>query len=305
MGKFSTKTFFMIAGLVLIWGLCWPIYKLALAYTPPILFSGMRALFGGLMLLVFLIPSWQKMKWRQNWSVYCISALFNTILFFGLQTIGLMYMPGGLFSVLVYAQPVLIGVFGWLLLGERMSVIKVAGLVIGFLGVIAVSAGSLSGKISAIGVILALLTAISWAIGVIYVKRVGHRVDSMWLVCLQCVIGGLVLSALGSAMESWSSIVWNGTYLTGLIYGSVFGVPLAFIMYFKLVNAGEASKVASFTFLVPLIAVLVGTVFLGEPFTYSLLTGLIFIVLSIYFVNYTGKKRKLKLAGEMTCDALE
>lgn len=274
-----------ITFLVLVWGLCWPIYKITLAYTPPLLFAGMRPLIGGLLLSMLCFPKRKSIKWRENWRIYCISALLNTVLYFGIQTIGLMYLPGGLFSVIVYFQPVLIGIFAWLWLSETMSTIKIVGLITGFIGVIAVSVGGISGQASILGIILAMITAISWAIGVIYVKKVSPHVDSLWLVALQSVLGGVVLTCSGLGIESWSSITWNGTYLFGLIFGSTLGIPMAFIIYFKLVNSGEASKVASYTFLVPLIAVLFGTLFLGEPFTLSLLVGLILIVSSIYFVN--------------------
>ncbi|WP_026572936.1 DMT family transporter [Bacillus sp. UNC438CL73TsuS30] len=303
MRRFSPKTFAAIAGLVLIWGFSWPLYKVALAYTPPILFAGMRPLIGGILLSTILIPQWKKIKWRENWRTYCISALLNTFLFFGLQTIGLNFLPGGLFSVLVYFQPVLIGLLGWLWLGERMSIIKITGLVVGFLGVAAVSSEGFTGHVSILGIVLALATAIFWAIGVIYVKKVSHKVDSLWMVGLQSLIGGMVLTGIGIVTEDWSSIVWNGKYLFGLSYGSILGVAAAYILYFKLVNSGEATKVASFTFLVPLIAVLVGTVFLGEKFTYSLLVGLILIVISIYFVNHSGKKHELKTKEPITFDA--
>ncbi|WP_309567323.1 EamA family transporter, partial [Bacillus thuringiensis] len=53
-----------------------------------------------------------------------------------------------------------------------------------------------------------------------------------------------------------------------------------------LINAGEASKVGTFTFLVPIIAVFIGTVFLDEPVTYRLVVGLLLVGVSIYFVNY-------------------
>lgn len=292
MGKLFTKTPLSIAFLVLIWGLSWSIYKMALPYTPPILFAGMRSFFGGLLLSIFLIPKWKKIKWRENWIRYCISALLNAILFYGLQTVGLMYLPGGLFSVLVYFQPVLIGLFAWMWLGEKMSLIKIGGLVMGFLGILVISSDGLTGNVSFLGVILAILTAISWALGVIYVKKESEKVDSMWMVALQFIIGGAILTGIGTGVESWSSIVWNVHYLIGLGFGATFGIPIAFVLYFKLINAGDASKVASFTFLVPLIAVLTGTVFMNEPFTYTLLVGLVLIIISIYFVNHPGKKTK-------------
>ncbi|MGG4442933.1 DMT family transporter [Brevibacillus fortis] len=297
MGKFSGKTVLAIASLVLMWGLSWSIYKMSLAYTPPILFAGMRSLIGGLLLALFILPKWKKINWRENWLRYCISAFLNTLCFYGIQTVGLVYLPGGLFSVLVYFQPILIGLFAWLWLGESMTVLKVIGLIMGFLGILAVSADGLTGQVSIVGVILGLLTALTWALGVIYVKKVSAKVDSLWMVAMQCIIGGAALTLLGTGVESWSDIVWNVPYLIGLSYGATFGVPIAIVIYFGLVNAGEASKVAAFTFLVPLIAVVTGTIFMDEPVTYSLIAGLVLIVCSIYLVNYQKKIQKPAIAN--------
>lgn len=263
---------------------------MAVPYTPPLLFAGMRALIGGLILAALIFKMRNRIKWRENWSKYCISAFFNTILFFGLQTVGLIYLPGGLFSVLVYFQPVLLGLFAWIWLGEHMSPIKIIGLIVGFIGIVIVSVDGLTVHISIIGVVLGLVTAFSWALGVVYVKKVSNEVNAYWMVSLQCIIGGIILIGTGSIFENWSAIEWNGTYLFGLGYGSTFGIPLAYVMYYKLINAGEASKVGTFTFLVPIIAVFIGTVFLDEPVTYPLVVGLLLVGVSIYFVNYRKKK---------------
>lgn len=292
MRKFSFKSSLAIAFLVLIWGISWSIYKMTLEYTPPILFAGLRSLLGGLLLAIFILPAWRKIKWRENWTRYCISALLNAVLFFGIQTVGLNYLPGGLFSVLVYFQPVLIGLFAWLWLGESMTRLKIIGLIVGFIGIIAVSTDGLTGNVSIIGVVLALSAAVSWALGTVYVKKENGNIDSMWMVALQFMIGGFVLLVIGSGFENWTDIIWNGQYVIGLAYGATLGIPISFVLYFKLMNSGESSKVASFTFLVPLIAVLTGTIFMNEPFTWTLLVGLILIVLSIYLVNYTKVIKK-------------
>lgn len=277
--------------LVLIWGVSWSIYKMALDYTPPILFAGARSFLGGLLLAIVLLPTWRGIKWRENWPAYCISAFFNAVLFYGLQTAGLEYLPGGLFSVVVYCQPVLIGVFAWLWLGEKMTILKFTGLLVGFFGILAISADSLTGAISVVGIIMALLAALSWALGVIYVKKVGKRVDSMWMVSLQFLIGGAALLAGGSFFEDASDIIWNLPYFIGLGFGATLGVPMAFVIYFHLINNGEASKVAAFTFLVPLIAVLAGAVFMGEEVTNTLAAGLCLIILSIYLVNRRPRRQ--------------
>jgi drug/metabolite transporter (DMT)-like permease len=289
------KTVCLIGFLVVVWGISWPIYKIALNFTPPLLFAGMRTLFGGVLLAILLISRRDQINWKENWRIYAISAIFNVILFFALQTVGLMYLPSGLFSVLVYLQPVLVGLLAWLWLGESMSLLKVIGLLIGFVGVATVSSGGFSGHIAMIGIILALLTGISWSIGTVFVKRIAHKVDSMWLTAFQFIIGGVFLTGLGTGVEKYTDIVWNGAYLSGLLFGSILGVAASWIAYFTLVNNGDASKVASFTFLVPLIAVLTSSIFLREAFTTNLLFGLVFIIVSIYLVNRKPSLKKQQI----------
>ncbi|MDD4767437.1 MAG: DMT family transporter [Desulfotomaculaceae bacterium] len=279
------KPIILLTFLVVIWGLCWPVFKVTLAYTPPLLFGGMRNLLGGLFLVVLAFPRRRLIRWRETWPIYFISALFNSILFYGTQTVGLEYLPSGLFSVIVYLQPVLVGVFAWMWLGESMSALKITGLILGFIGVAAVSTEGLSGNISLLGIILALGCSVSWALGTVYVKKTSSAVDPVWLVAIHCLIGGTVLTGVGLGVENAASIVWNSTYWFGLLYGGILGIAVSWVIYFKLVNAGEASKVASFTFIVPLISVLIGTLILHEPFTFYLVLGIVLIVTSICLVN--------------------
>lgn len=287
-----SQTVLFVAFLVLVWGVNWPVTKLALNYTPPVLFSGMRTLLGGILLLFVALPKYKRMRFKETWFVYLISAVFNIILYYGLQTIGLKYLPSGLFSVLVFLQPVLVGVFSWLWLGESMNGIKMFGLILGFAGVAAISLGGLSGHISTLGILLGLGSALCWAIGTVYVKKAGAAVDPIWLVTLQLIIGGLFMTGAGSALESWSSIVWGTPYIVSLLFISIFVIAIGWFIFFTLIGSGEASQVASNTFLIPIVAIVTGMLFLHEPFTFYLLTGVVMIVVSIYFVN-----RKPKVAG--------
>ena len=291
---FSNSTVLLLF-LVFLWGASWPIYKYALPFTPPLLFAGMRTFLGGCLLGILLLKRRDKINWSENWRMYCISALFNTILFFGIHTVGLNYLPGGLFSILVYFQPILLGLLAWIWLGESMTLVKIFGLFLGFAGIVVVSMDGLTFHVSVIGVVLGLATAVCWAFGVIYVKKVRHRLDAYWMVSMQSMIGGAVLLGSGTIFENWSDIIWNGSYLFGVSFGIIFGIPLAYIVYYKLINEGEASKVGDFTFLVPIIAVFLGAVFLGEPITYLLVIGLAMVGLSIFIVNYQSKKKLLSI----------
>ncbi|WP_435170489.1 DMT family transporter [Paenibacillus glycanilyticus] len=281
------QTVLLITFLVLVWGINWPLSKYALHYMPPILFSGVRTLLGGVLLLAAAVPRYRQLQIRQTWPIYLLSAVVNVVLYYGLQTIGIQYLPAGLFSAIVFLQPVLVGLFSWLWLGELMNGLKVIGLVLGFAGVGVISSGAsgASGHISAAGILLALGSALSWALGTIYVKKSSGKVDNIWLVTMQLIIGGVFMTGLGSVTESWSDVVWSGRFILSLLFISIFVIALGWLVFYKLMDSGEASKVASFTFLIPLVAILIGTMFLHEPFTYSLLAGLVLVLGSIYLVN--------------------
>ncbi|GMA57769.1 hypothetical protein GCM10025858_22720 [Alicyclobacillus sacchari] len=207
----SARTALMVAFLVTAWGVNWPLSKMALAFTPPILFSGMRTLAGGIILLIVAsITRSGRLNFRKTWSIYLISSLLNIVLYYALQTIGLAYLPSGLFSAIVFLQPMLVGILSWLWLGDPMHSWKVIGLVLGFVGVGVISLGSLNGMHSSpTGVILALATSVSWAFGTVYVKKTSGLVDPVWLVAIQLLIGGVLMSAIGSATEPMQSIHWT------------------------------------------------------------------------------------------------
>ncbi|PYI51656.1 DMT family transporter [Paenibacillus flagellatus] len=281
------RTAWMISFLVLVWGINWPLSKYALAFMPPLLFSGTRTLLGGLLLLPVAIARAGRLRFHATWPVYSVSALVNVVLYYGLQTAGLEYLPSGLFAAIVFLQPVLVGIFSWMWLGESMNGLKMAGLVLGFVGVAVICGGSsdLSGHVSAAGIMLALGSALSWALGTIYVKKNGPRVDPIWLVSLQLMVGGAFMTALGSWTESWGEVRWAPSFTGAFLFISIFVIAIGWLVFYKLMDGGEAGKMASYTFLIPLVAISAGTLFLHEPFTVSLLAGLVLILLSIYFVN--------------------
>ncbi|WP_397386694.1 DMT family transporter [Paenibacillus sp. MMS20-IR301] len=279
------QTIGLLVFLVIVWGINWPLSKIALTYAPPLLFAGIRTVAAGIILIIAALPRRGQLHFRQLWPVYLVSAFLSIVFYYGFQTIGLQYVPSGLFSAIVFLQPVLLGIFAWLWLGERMYGLKIAGLIIGFLGVGSLSLGGFTGSISAAGVILALASALSWALATVYTKRNAARVDMLWMTAMQIMIGGLILLAAGSASESWGDITWSPAFIVNTLFIAVFVIALGWMVYFKLINEGEAGKVGSFTFLIPLISIGSSVVLLHEQITLNLVIGMLLIVGSIILVN--------------------
>jgi drug/metabolite transporter (DMT)-like permease len=210
------------------------------------------------------------------------------VLFVGLQTYAILYLPSGSAAVLVYLQPILVGVLAWLIIGEPLSAAKLVGLLLGFSGIVAVSMGSITGAenaISTVGIIFGAGSALSWALGTVYFKKYEARISTLWAVAMTFLVGGMVLTVLGLLVERWKDISWSGEFVASLLYSGLVGISLAWVIWFALVRAGEASRVAAYVFAVPLSAVLIGVVILGEPLGYTLLIGAALVLSGIYLAN--------------------
>jgi drug/metabolite transporter (DMT)-like permease len=206
--------------------------------------------------------------------------------------------------VVIYLQPILIGVLAWFVLGEPLSAGKMLGLLLGFAGIVAVSSAGFSGEISAAGVAFAVASALSWALGTVYFKKVQERVSMLWAVALPFLSGGILLSILGLATERPADISWSGPYVASLLYSGLVGTGLAWVLWLGLVRAGEASRVAAYVFFVPLVSVVIGAVFLHERLGLSLLVGAALVVSGIYLANRTSGEDKRPLKRRACCEKM-
>ena len=287
---FGKRRFVVLAfaSLVLFWGSAFAVVKVGLEYSPPVLFAGLRTLISGVVMVLAATLWGGRPDLRRHWPVFALLALFNVVLFIGLQTYAILYLPSGSAAVLVYLQPILVGVLAFLILGEPLSAAKLLGLLLGFAGIVAVSSGGLSGVAGSLppaGIALGAASALAWALGTVFFKKYEARVATLWAVALPFLIGGAILTLLGLAVESWGAISWEPAFVASLLYSALVGTSLAWVIFFALVRAGEASRVAAYIFAVPVSAVLIGAIFLDERLTFSLLVGAALVVAGIYLVN--------------------
>jgi drug/metabolite transporter (DMT)-like permease len=292
---FGKRRFVVLAfsSLVLFWGTAFAVVKVGLDFSPPVLFAGLRSLLGGLAMVAVAFLWGGNPNLRRDWPVFLLLALFNVVVFIGLQTYAILHLPSGSAAVLVYLQPILVGLLAWLILGEPLTAAKLAGLLLGFSGIVAVSAGSFSGDaMSPLGVAFGAGSALSWALGTVFFKKYEVRVSTLWAVAVPFLVGGVMLTALGLVVESWGEISWTGGFVASILYSSLVGISAAWVIWFALVRAGEASRVAAYIFAVPLTAVLVGVVFLDEPLGFALLIGAVLVVCGIYLVNRVPRRSK-------------
>jgi O-acetylserine/cysteine efflux transporter len=279
--------------LVIFWSSAFSAVKIGLDYSPPVLFAGIRTLLGGTFITLVALIWGGNSNFRRDWRIFLLLASFNATLFIGDQTFAVMSLPSGTAAVLIYLQPILVGFLAWMILGESLTVMKVVGLLLGFAGIVAVSSGGLEGgEITPAGVAFGVSSALFWALGTVFFKKYEARVSTLWAVAAPFLMGGVALTTLGFATESWSDISWKGPFVASLLYSALIGTGFAWLLFLGLVRAGEASRVASYIFVVPLAAVVIGAIFLNETLGLSLLVGAALVVSGIYLVNRKSRSEK-------------
>lgn len=270
--------------LILAWGTTFAAVKIGLESAPPVLFAGLRALIGGALMALLALHRAGMPRLAGQGREYAMLTALNVVLFFGLQTAAIGLLPSGLAAVLIYLQPVLVGLLAWWLLDEPMTAAKIVGLVLGFAGIVVVGGGAFAGHVSFAGVGLAVAGALAWALGTIVFKATDGRVDPWWAVALPFLVGGAMLTLVGLVVEG-PDITWSARFVAALGYAGAVGTGAAWVMWFGLVAAGEAGRAASYIFFVPLVGVVIGAVLLDETLTVSLLIGAALVVLGVYLVN--------------------
>lgn len=122
----------------------------------------------------------------------------------------------------------------------------------------------------------------------VYEKN-NERVDATWATALQLLIGGVILTGTGSVSENWNDVVWNAPFISYLLIIGIFVIAIGWLIYFTLIGSGEVSKVGSYTFLIPVVSIVISALFSHENITINLLVGLLLIVISILLVNINQK----------------
>lgn len=270
--------------LVLAWGSTFAAIKVGLRSSPPMLFAGWRALIGGVVMVVAAAAFGGRPNLRRNLGTFTVLALLNVIGFYGLQTLALDDLPSGLSAVLIYLQPVLTAALAAPILGERVGLAGVAGLLVAFAGIVVVSLHAMEGRVSGVGIVLAIGSALAWSLGTIVFKRQAAQVDSWWAVAIPFVAGGVVLTAYGTATEG-DHVTWSWSFGWGLGWAAIIGTSLAWMLWFALVGSGGAARTAANIFFVPLVAIVIGALFLGESVGVTLLVGAALVALGVYLVN--------------------
>ncbi len=175
---------------------------------------------------------------------------------------------------------------------DKMTVPRVVGLLIGFIGVVVLLSRDFDPKVhnSLIGQAAVIVASASYALSYIYARRNTHNIPGEIRGTLPLVSALLVIGSAAPVAESPFAIPHLPLTWIALLWLGVLGTGLALIMQYHLVHEIGPTRATLVTYLLPLGGVLLGVVFLREALTWQLLAGAALIISSIAVVNWNPKK---------------
>ncbi|MGM7719857.1 DMT family transporter [Metabacillus sp. Hm71] len=283
-----------IAILCLIWGFNFVIMKLGNGVFPPGEFAAWRFLTGSFVLLgvclMRKIPLPNKSDFK--WLVLC--GLLQTTYFNIAIQISLNYISAGLTSVLTYSMPLFLSIMAhrWIP-GERLTARKSFGIILGIGGLFLAMNIHLGGSIWT--VLLALSSAISWAIANLLFKLKLKHCDTIQFTTWQMTIGAMGLLVYTLSFEHGEAD-WGFMPAVYILFSGVVASALAFVLWNHILKRTEASKASISLLLVPIVGVISGIIFLDENLKMTTLAGILLVLAGIRIVNSKNahETRKVK-----------
>lgn len=271
-----------------IWGWSFLFIKVAVRGLTPTTVAAGRVGLGMVVLVLVLRRSRQPLpRDVTSWRHFAVMGVLQTAVPFSLLAWGEQHVSSALAAVLNASTPLFAALFVFVLLRERLRPFQLVGLVLGFVGV-AVAAGlggadlarsSLGGEAAAVA------AAACYGLAFAYAQR--HLVTTPPLVAAsgQLIVGTAVLLPVAVATSLQRGVHVTPTRVAAVVLLGVFGTGIAFVLNYRSINDLGPTRASMVTYLVPVVAVTVGVVFLGEAFQLRLVAGGVLTVLGIAMLH--------------------
>jgi len=273
-----------LAVLAACWGLAFVFIRVAVLPLGAFALVELRALLGCLVLLLYASMSGVAIEWRRNWRKFVIFGALGSAFPFTLIALAQTVLSASLAVVLVTMAPLFSALIAAFWLGDRMTVRKTGGLLLGLVGVAFLTGfkPDSAGAAPPWAVALALATAALYGVAGVYSKRSLAGIAPLAAAAGSQLGAALLLLPLALVFPpnaAPSLVQWLNVAAL-----AVFSSALAFILYFRLIDSIGPVKTVSVNYLTPLFGVAGGVLVLGEPLSANLLIGLAMILAGVTLV---------------------
>jgi drug/metabolite transporter (DMT)-like permease len=283
-----------IALFCLLWSFAFVAGKIGVTSCPPLILLTARFSLAGILILGIsaLRGEGWSLSWRDN-LVFAILGVANNALYLGLGYTGLKTVSAGLGGLIVSANPVFTAMLAATFLGEQLTWRKVAGLLLGIVGVGFIVWHRMSvGTDSLHGILFTFASLASIVLGTILFKLLAPQ-GSLWVGNgIQNLSAGIVLLPFALSFSNLSDIVPSMHLLGAFAFLVLGGSILAYRLWFHLLRVCGATAASAYHFLMPPLAMLFAWMVLGERVEFRDLPGIVPVALGIYLVTRPAAARQ-------------
>src|SRR5213079_1137828 len=288
-----TLVILAFAALYVIWGSTYLGIKFSIETIPPFLMAGARFVLAGMIMYAI---AWSQGIGKSSWANWSTSFVIGACLLLGGNggvTISERYIDSGLAALIVAIVPIYIVLLGWATgMAPRPTPIMWMGLAGGFLGVgILFGPGlhlhSSGGRNPAIGISILLVTSFIWSAGSLYSRAAKHAASPFLTAAQQMICGGILLlltGALTGEMRRFHPGSVSILSVASFAYLIIIGAVVGYTAYISLLRHCDPAKVATYAYVNPIVAVLLGAAFAGETLSMRTLVAASLIIGSVAMV---------------------
>ena len=289
------KAIFALSLVCILWGTTWLASKQGVIYIPDaIQMAGIRQFLGGICYVGFFLYKRMPLPKGKEWIPIIVLSFLNFMISNGLSTLALQYkISAGLGAIIGAIFPLWIVIIGLFMSKEKMPVMAIVGLLMGFGGVCVIFYDHLNEFLDPQfrwGILLSVIATWTWAISTLYTKRQAVKFNPYFGLGLQMVISGIVLysfsAATGKAV-ALTAIPWQSW--AAIAYLVIFGSLIAFVCYLYALQNLPTEQASIYAYINPIVAVVLGSIIFDEKLTVYLAIGGLITLLGVYLVNRAYK----------------
>ncbi len=297
MKKELHKAYIALGIVSFFWGTTYIAARVGAQEMPGLFISGLRQFISGAILVSYFLLKGYRIPNKEILKKISVQSIFLLCIANGLLTWSVEYISGGLAAIIAALVPLFIALFTvWLSKCATISRLMIIGLVIGFAGVLTIFydyLGQMKSGSFVLGVVLAILSTLSWSFGTVYTSKEKPPINILFNVGLQMLIAGVLVLIICGVTGKYVNManVGQNAWLA-LVYLIVFGSLIAYSAYVFMISKLPPTQVSVYAYINPIVAVLIGWLLLSEKMNVQMIIGTLITLGGVYLVNREFKKVK-------------
>jgi len=286
------KTLLAFGIIYFVWGSTYIFIRIGVHEVPPLLFAAIRFFIAGLLLVGWTIARREPWPTGRQWgSIFLLAALIF-VCDYGLLFWAELKVASGVAAVIMATIPVFIAIAEILVLRTQRMTLRLAGaLLIGIAGVAVLMARSFNlgtAPISTVGALALIAASISWSVASILTRKLPLPESKVLSSGAQMLVGGAMLAVVAAAFgepRGFHPAAVSGHAWFALVYLIVMGSIIGFTSYLWLIHRESPTKVGTYAYVNPVVAVLLGYFLGGEPLGLRTILGMVLVLASVLLIT--------------------